>query len=72
MEITKRLALFNENTSTKMCGIQFKQYLEGNVEFQMHITEEKAYTWTVNQNRESRRKEIITKWREISERGKKQ
>lgn len=44
IEITKLLAFHsdNENTSTKMCDMQSKQYLEGNLETQKHIVEEKV------------------------------
>lgn len=60
----------NENPTTKGCGIQFKQYLKGSLEFQVHITEEKeTYTSKVDQNRESRRKEV-NKRRDIDKRGK--
>lgn len=44
IEITKCLAFHsdNENTSTKMCDMQSKQYLERNLETQKHIVEEKV------------------------------
>ena len=37
-----------------MCGMPFKQYLQENLELQIHITEKKeAYTSKVNQSTES-------------------